>query len=60
VWHQSGLAGDGSKDPRGCWLPEAEARAARDIVESAGLAYLPDPYIADEVRRLAAGQPGGR
>lgn len=60
IWHQSGLAEGGSKDPRGCWLPEPEAQAARDMAESAGLAYLAAPYIADEVRRLGAGPPGGR
>ena len=60
VWLQSGLAADGSKHPRGCWLPQAEAEAARDMVESAGLAYLSAPYIADEVRRLGIGPAGDR
>ena len=60
IWLQSGLAADGSKDPHGCWLPAAEARAARDIVESAGLAFLAAPYIADEVRRLGTVPRGGR
>jgi predicted CoA-binding protein len=60
VWHQSGLASDGSKDPHGCWLPEADSQAARGMMESAGLAYLAAPYIADEVRRLGAGQSGGQ
>jgi predicted CoA-binding protein len=60
IWLQSGLAADGSKDPRGCWLPAAEAQAAREMVESAGLAYLAAPYIADEVRRLGAAPRGGR
>ena len=52
VWLQSGLGADGSRDPTGCWMPEAESRRAREIVESAGLAYLDEPYIADAVRRL--------
>ena len=45
IWLQSGLAADGSKDPHGCWLPAAEARAARDIVKSSGLAFLAGPDI---------------
>ena len=50
VWHQSGLASDGTKDPQGCWMEQGASRAARTVVESA-LAYE-SPYIADEVRRL--------
>lgn len=53
VWQQSGLASSGAKDPKGCWVPESESRQARQIVESAGLDYLEEPYIADEVRRMA-------
>jgi len=34
--------------------------AARDIVESAGLAFLAAPYIADEVRRLGTVRRDGR
>jgi len=52
VWRQSGLAGNGAKDPEGCWVPEDESREARKIVESAGLAYVDDTYIADAVRGL--------
>jgi predicted CoA-binding protein len=52
VWRQSGLAGNGAKDPKGCWVPEDESREARKIVESAGLAYVDDTYIADAVRGL--------
>ena len=51
VWYQSGLAGDGTKDPTGCWLPPDAAREARGIVESAGLRYVDDVYLADAVRR---------
>jgi len=50
VWVQSGVASDGTKAPNGCWMDQAVSRAAREIVESAGLAYLETPYIADEVR----------
>lgn len=53
VWHQSGLSSTGAKDPRGCWMPEAVSEQAMAIVESAGLIYLQEPYIADVVRRLA-------
>jgi predicted CoA-binding protein len=52
VWVQSGLVAGGAKDPRGCWLPEAKSQEGRGIVESAGLAYVDDVYIADAVRRL--------
>jgi predicted CoA-binding protein len=52
LWRQSGLASDGVKDPTGCWVPEEESRQARGIVESAGLTYLEQPYIADAVRQL--------
>ncbi len=51
VWVQSGRSETGAKDPKGCWVPEAESRTARTLVESAGLQYLESPYIADAVRR---------
>ena len=50
VWVQSGVASDGTKAPNGCWMDQTASRAAREIVESAGLTYLEAPYIADEVR----------
>ena len=50
VWIQSGRDKTGAKDPRGCWLPQAESAKARAIVEGAGLAYFEAPYIADAVR----------
>ena len=53
VWCQSGLASSGAKDPRGCWVPEEESRVARAIVESAGMTYVDDVYIAALVRRRA-------
>jgi predicted CoA-binding protein len=52
IWSQSGLAGAGARDPKGCWVPEEESREARALVESAGLAYVEEPYIADAVRQL--------
>lgn len=58
VWYQSGLAGSTTKDPKGCWVPEEASRQARSLVESAGLRYVDDVYIADAVRQLKAqGQP---
>jgi hypothetical protein len=36
----------------GCWVAESESGQARQIVESAGLVYLEQPYIADVVRRI--------
>src|SRR5687767_9381883 len=50
VWIQSGRDKTGAKDPRGCWLPQAESAKAREIVEAAGLTYIEAPYIADAVR----------
>ncbi|MEQ7123149.1 CoA-binding protein [Actinopolymorpha sp. B11F2] len=52
VWCQSGLSSEGVTDPRGCWTSEAESQEARRIVESAGLTYVADAYIADAVRTL--------
>ena len=52
LWCQSGLAGPGTKDPKGCWLPEEASREARVLAESAGLRYVDDVYIADAVRQL--------
>jgi hypothetical protein len=53
LWYQSGLASPGARDPRGCWVPYEASRQARTLVESSGLAYVEDVYIADAVRRLA-------
>lgn len=51
VWYQSGVAAGGASDPKGCWLPDDQSRAARATVESAGLSYVDDTYLADAVRR---------
>jgi predicted CoA-binding protein len=51
VWHQSGLAENGAAAPKGTWVPQAEAVEARRLVESAGLEYVDDVYIADAVRQ---------
>ena len=47
IWLQSGLDENGKRDLRGCWLPAQKSELARSIVESAGLAYIEAPYIAD-------------
>jgi predicted CoA-binding protein len=52
VWRQSGLAGLDVRDPRGCWLPEAESLEGRKLVESAAMRYVDDTYIADAARQL--------
>lgn len=52
VWRQSGLASAGTGDSKGCWVAGSESRQARQIVESAGLDYLEQPYIADAARRI--------
>ncbi len=46
-WYQSGVAPDGTKDPRGCWLRPEDSARVRAQVEAAGMAYVDDSYIAD-------------
>jgi len=55
VWIQSGRDAAGARDPKGCWLPEADAAQARAVVEAAGLVYVDQPFIADAVRDRPAG-----
>ena len=50
IWTQSGLSAPGVKDPKGCWLPDEELQAARNLVQSAGLNYVTQPYIVDVAR----------
>ncbi len=54
LWTQSGLSGPGAKDAQGCWVPEDEFQQARALVQSAGLLYLAEPYIADVAREIRA------
>lgn len=54
IWTQSGLAALGIDDPRGCWLPEDELWSARNLVQSAGLNYISQPYIGDVAREVRA------
>ncbi len=53
-WTQSGLSAAGVQDPKGCWVPEEELPSARNLVQSAGLNYVTEPYIADVVRDIQA------
>jgi len=55
VWRQSGLDPSGAEDPKGCWTPGDEAEQARELVESAGLAYVDHVYIGDAARQLRDG-----
>jgi predicted CoA-binding protein len=50
IWTQSGLSGDGVKDPKGCWVPADDLQLARNLAEAAGLNYITGPYIGDIVR----------
>jgi predicted CoA-binding protein len=52
IWTQSGLSAAGVSDPKGCWVPEEELRLARDLVQSAGLRYVTEPYIGDVAREI--------
>jgi predicted CoA-binding protein len=54
VWSQSGLSAAGVNDPKGCWVPEEELRLARNLVQSAGLIYVTEPYIGDVAREIRA------
>ena len=47
IWTQSGLSADSSKDAKGCWIPADQLQIARNLVESAGLNYITEPYIVD-------------
>jgi predicted CoA-binding protein len=53
VWIQSGLASAGARDPKGCWVPEHEARQAHGLAKSAGLEFLTQPYIGDAAREFS-------
>jgi hypothetical protein len=52
VWQQSGRDSSGAEDRRGCWVPDADSRAARGLAEAAGLRYVDADYIADTARRI--------
>jgi predicted CoA-binding protein len=52
IWTQSGLSAPGVSDAKGCWVPESELRSARQLVRSAGLELITQPYIGDLAREL--------
>jgi predicted CoA-binding protein len=52
IWTQSGLSAAGVNNPKGCWMPQEELRLARNLVESAGLTYITEPYIGDVAREI--------
>jgi predicted CoA-binding protein len=54
IWTQSGLSAAGVKDTKGCWVPEEELRLARNIIQSAGLDHITQPYIGDVAREIRA------
>lgn len=54
IWTQSGFSAPGIKDPKGCWLSEQDLQLARDLVRSAGLNYLHQPYIGDVAREISS------
>jgi predicted CoA-binding protein len=54
IWLQSGRDATGARDARGCWLPPAESDRARALVESAGMTYVEEPYIADAARSITS------
>lgn len=54
IWTQSGLLAANVKDPKGCWVPQGELELATELVQSAGLRYVTEPYIGDEAGKVAA------
>jgi hypothetical protein len=54
IWRQSGLSGPDKTDPQGCWVPEEQSRAAREMVEAEAMRYVDGVYIGDAARTLQA------
>jgi hypothetical protein len=59
VWLQSGLNTAGERDLSGCWLADDQAAKTRQLVASAGLEYVQQPYIADAARAVAGKEAAG-
>jgi hypothetical protein len=57
IWTQSGISAPGTKDPRGCWVLEADDQRDAELVRSAGMSYFSQPYIADAVREVVGSNP---
>jgi len=47
LWYQSGVDDTGTRDRRGCWVPQAESDRVRAVVQASGLSYIDDAYIGD-------------
>lgn len=52
IWTQSGLSAPGVKDPKGCWLSDADRTNAAKLIRSAGLTHFSEPYIGEVARQL--------
>lgn len=52
IWTQSGLSTPSVKDPEGCWLSDEERTNSANLIRSAGLTHVSEPYIADIARSL--------
>jgi hypothetical protein len=52
IWTQSGMSAEGVRDSEGCWVSEPEEQFARNLVQSAGLSYRAQPYIAEVAANL--------
>ena len=50
IWTQSGFSSAGGRDPKGCWLADEDLERARNLVDSAGLKHVSEPYIGDAVK----------
>lgn len=54
IWTQSGVSAEGHPDKKGCWVQENDLRQAEDLVRSAGLRFLSQPYIGEAAREFMA------
>jgi predicted CoA-binding protein len=54
IWTQSGLSAAGVNDPQGCWIAQEQMQSAQNLVQSAGLNYITQPFIGDVAREIQA------
>jgi len=54
IWTQSGLSAAGVNDPKGCWVAIDELQSARNLVQSAGMTHVAEPYIGEVAREIRA------
>jgi hypothetical protein len=54
IWTQSGLSAAGVNDPQGCWVPIDELQSARNLVQSAEMNHVAEPYIGEVAREIRA------